>query len=116
MRWKPDTCAGTDRCVLEFNGSNALVNLTRVVHLCADHATAADAIQDNLLKNRAVSGVVQALLSRDPTLIAEDVGWRFDGARSMLVTPPARIALSAAQRTTLQTSLTGVDARIVLDL
>jgi hypothetical protein len=107
MIWKPDTCD----CVLEYNGTNSPQNFTRANRLCAAHATADAAFADNLLKNHAIN-TVETLV---PGVKADEVAWRFDAQRKVIVTLPARVTLLQASRVALETELAKVSLRVVLE-
>jgi hypothetical protein len=111
LRWRPDTCS----CVLEYNGSNEKANLAKVVNLCPSHANADEAHDDNILKNRAVGKVHEAVVAKDPSVGPEEISWRFDRNRQLFLKVPSRTTLNVAERVLVQTELTQLSAKVVLE-
>ena len=102
MIWKPDTCA----CVLEYNGANTPANFVRAISRCADHSTDATTLDDNQLKNRAAQAAAAWVAAqKDPSVVPEDITWRFDAARTCFVKAPARVSLTGQERAALRSAV-----------
>jgi hypothetical protein len=86
-----------------------------VVNLCSAHANADEAHADNILKNRAVGKVHELVKAKDPSVGPEEISWRFDGSRRLFVKAPTRTSLTLPDRVSVQTELTQLSAKVVLE-
>lgn len=121
-RWKPDTCG----CDLEYEWDDAVPLKDRVHSIkniskaCDAHKNIVDAAQhfnevvtENANKNKAIAAVCEKAKELDSVITSDDIKWRIDAQRNIIITAP--VALALMDTTTLKSDLGKISNKVILE-